>query len=108
MRCSGFAAGFAALAQHRLIGAKSGLWSEERAMPHAPTAAWFDRFTMRLSRLMPSVTVDEAADIALAIFPAHQGIGPEDAADFYVLEAGAVGRATMSVDAPILPSRTLS
>jgi hypothetical protein len=55
-------------------------------MPHAPTAAWFDRFTMRLSQLMPAVTVDEAADIALAIFPAHQGISPEDAAEFYILE----------------------
>jgi len=68
-------------------------------MPHAPTAAWFDRFTMRLSRLMPSVTVDEAADIALAIYPANQGISPEDAAELFVLEpkaelAFAIGAST--------------
>jgi hypothetical protein len=53
-------------------------------MPHAPTAAWFDRFTTRLGQLRPSTTVDEAAGIALATFPVNEGISPEDAANLYV------------------------
>lgn len=37
-------------------------------MAHAPSAAWLDRFTMRLGHLLPSVTIDEAAEIALTTY----------------------------------------
>jgi len=55
-------------------------------MPHAPTAAWLDRFTMRLGQLLPSLTIDEAARIALATFPDADDLDPEEAAEIYVLE----------------------
>jgi hypothetical protein len=55
-------------------------------MPHAPSAAWLDRFTTRLSHLLPSLTIDEAARIALATFPDGGELVPEDAAEIYALE----------------------
>lgn len=55
-------------------------------MPHAPSAAWLDRFTTRLSQLLPSLTVDDASGIALAVFPDCGNLGPEEAAEIYALE----------------------
>ena len=55
-------------------------------MPHAPNAAWLDRFTMRLGELVPSLTPDQAASIALATFVDADGLAPEEAADIYALE----------------------
>ena len=55
-------------------------------MPHAPTAAWLDRFTMRLGQLLPPLTIDEAARIALVTFPDADDLDPEEAAEIYALE----------------------
>ena len=55
-------------------------------MPHAPNAAWLDRFTMRLGALVPSLTLDQAASIALATFADADRLEPEEAADIYALE----------------------
>ena len=55
-------------------------------MPHAPNAAWLDRFTMRLGELVPSLTLDQAARIALATFADSEALDPEEAADIYALE----------------------
>ncbi len=56
-------------------------------MPHAPSAAWLDRFTARLGHLFPSLTIDEASGIALAMFADGGEIDPEEAAEIYALEA---------------------
>jgi hypothetical protein len=55
-------------------------------MAHAPSAAWLDRFTMRLGHLLPSVTIDEAAEIALTTYVDACDLKPEDAADIYAAE----------------------
>jgi len=62
-------------------------------MRHAPSAAWLDRFTTRLSQLLPSLTVDEASGIALALFADGGNVDPEEAAEVY-----AVGRLPGSPD----------
>ncbi len=61
-------------------------FAEDLSMPHAPTAAWLDRFTMRLGQLLPSLTIDEAGRIALSTFPDAEEIDPDEAADIYALE----------------------
>jgi hypothetical protein len=55
-------------------------------MRHAPSAAWLDRFTTRLSRLLPSLTIDEASGVALAVFPDGGSLDPEEAAEIYAME----------------------
>ena len=55
-------------------------------MPHAPSAAWLDCFTMRLGKLLPSLTIDEAARIAQTTFPDADELDPEEAAEIYALE----------------------
>ena len=63
-------------------------------MRHAPSAAWLDRFTTRLSRLLPSLTIDEASGIALAVFPDGGNLDPEAAAEIYALEPPAADAAS--------------
>jgi hypothetical protein len=58
-------------------------------MPHAPTAAWLDRFTMRLGQLLPSLTIDEASRIALAHFVDAGALDPVRAAEMYASERAA-------------------
>ena len=55
-------------------------------MRHAPSAAWLDRFTTRLSQLLPSLTVDEASGIALARFADGGNLDPEEAAEVYAMD----------------------
>jgi hypothetical protein len=55
-------------------------------MPHAPTAAWLDRFTMRLGQLLPSLSIEEAARVALSTFPDVEELDPDEAAEIYALE----------------------
>ena len=55
-------------------------------MRHAPSAAWLDRFTTRLSQLLPSLTVDEASGIALALFVDRGNLDPEEAAEVYAMD----------------------
>ena len=55
-------------------------------MRHAPSAAWLDRFTTRLSQLLPSLTIDEVSGIALAVFPDGGNLDPEEAAEIYAME----------------------
>jgi hypothetical protein len=63
-------------------------------MAHAPSAAWLDRFTVRLEHLLPSVTIDEAADIALTTYVDASDFTPEDAADIYAAELPPGGEGT--------------
>jgi hypothetical protein len=52
-------------------------------MPTA-SAAWIDLFVLRLGKLRPSISVEEASRIALQVHPDADDLDPEEAAEIYV------------------------
>ena len=67
-------------------------------MTREPSALWLDRFILRLGTHMP-VTIQQATDIAMALYANAAALEPEKAADDY-----AAGAPTANPAAPEPPS----
>jgi hypothetical protein len=61
-------------------------------MAREPSALWLDRFILRLGTHMP-VTIQQATDVAMALYPEAGDIEPEKAADDHAARALSVKHA---------------